>query len=88
MPAVVLEDIDGIGEKTISLLRRANIDSVQKLAESTINKLKEIKGIGEKTAIKFIKGARSLLEKPLGSIITEKAESLEIDKNIIREIQF
>lgn len=87
MPEVVLEDIDGIGEKTISLLRRANVDSVLKLAESTINNLKKIKGIGEKTAIKFIKGARDLLEKPLGGIITEKAESLEIDKNIIGEIQ-
>ena len=87
MPAVVLEDIDGIGEKTLLLLRSANIDSVQKLAESTISDLKRIKGIGEKTAIKFIKGARALLEKPLGGVIIEKAESLKIDKSIIREIQ-
>ena len=87
MPAVDLEDIDGIGEKTLSLLRKANIDSVQKLAESSINDLKRIKGIGEKTAIKFIKGARNLLGKPLPGIAIEKSKSLEIDKSIIVGIQ-
>ncbi len=87
MPALVLEDIDGIGEKKLSLLRSANIDSVQKLAESTISDLKRIKGIGEKTAEKFIKGAKNLLEKPSRGIIFEKAESLKIDNSIIGEIQ-
>lgn len=87
MPTAVLEDIDGIGAKTLSLLRTANIDSVQKLADSTVSDLKRIKGIGEKTAIKFIKGARDLLGKPLSSNIIEKTESLEIDKSIIGVIQ-
>ena len=59
MPTAVLEDIDGIGAKTLSLLRTAKIDSVQKLANSTVSDLKRIKGIGEKTAIKFIKGQKT-----------------------------
>jgi len=86
LPALVLEDIDGIGTKTILLLRNANIDSVEKLTEMSISDLIKIKGIGEKSAKKFIVGARNLLNQTSG-VQKEKTETLGVNTSIIKEIQ-
>jgi transcription termination/antitermination protein NusA len=56
-----LESLNGIGEKTISRLRAAEIYSVQALAASDTDALIAIQGIGEKTAEKLIHQAQVLL---------------------------
>ena len=87
MPSFVLEDINGIGPKTLKLLRSEKIDSVHKLAQMTVKELMKVKGIGESSANKFIAGAKTLLEKPLGSEPTELTRSVGLNMNIIEKIQ-
>lgn len=56
-----LEDIKGLGKK-IDTLKEAGIDSVEKLANSKIEALTELKGIGKATAEKIIDNAKDLLK--------------------------
>ncbi len=62
-----LEEVSGIGKATADRLRASGIDTVEKLASTTpeeLTKLK-IKGVGESTALKYIKNAQKLIkEKP------------------------
>ncbi|MHA1755160.1 MAG: helix-hairpin-helix domain-containing protein [Promethearchaeota archaeon] len=81
-----LDDIDGIGKKTILNLKEANIDSVEKLANSSINDLKKIKGIGEKSAKKFINNAKNLLSHASNTVMEQKSY-LKIDDSLIRGFQ-
>lgn len=55
-----LDDVKGLGKK-IYTLKEAGIDSVDKLANSSIDELTELKGIGKATAEKIINNARNLL---------------------------
>ena len=87
MPNFVLEDINGIGPKTLKLLRNAKIDSVHKLAQMNVKELMKVKGIGESSAKKFIAGAKMLLEQPLGGEPTELISSIKLDMNLIKNIQ-
>ena len=50
----------GLGKKAENL-REAGIDSVEKLANSKVEDLLEIKGIGKATAEKFVSNAKDLL---------------------------
>ncbi len=56
-----LEDISGIGEKNIELLKEAGFETVEKVATATSEELCEIKGIGPATAKKLITSAKELL---------------------------
>ncbi len=60
-----LEDVSGIGKATAERLKAANIDSVEKLANTTIKELLklDIKGVGKTTAEKYIKNAREMLKE-------------------------
>jgi len=62
-----LEEVSGIGKATADRLRASGIDTVEKLASTVpeeLTKLK-IKGVGESTALKYIKNAQKLIkEKP------------------------
>ncbi len=62
-----LEDVSGIGKATADRLRASVIDTVEKLASTTLEELTKlkIKGVGESTALKYIKNAQKLSkEKP------------------------
>ncbi len=57
-----LEKIAGVGPKLLADLQAAGILSVVSLSETPVEKLTEIPGVGEKTALKLIASAKALLE--------------------------
>jgi len=61
--AIPLEELPGVGEKTVSLLKEAGFKNVSDIAAAAINALTEIKGIGEKKAQKLIEQAQKLSPK-------------------------
>ncbi len=83
-----LEDVKGLGKK-IGTLKEAGIDSVEKLANSTLEVLTELKGIGKATAEKFIDNAKELLQPETKEGETEltKKEEEEEEKKIQEEIK-
>lgn len=56
---VLLEELSGIGEKTLASLKEAGINTVAELLEAKLEGLTKIKGIGEKKAEKLISEAKS-----------------------------
>jgi N utilization substance protein A len=58
-----LEKISGVGPKLLSDLQAAGILSLETLAATSLEKLMEIPGVGEKKALKLIASAQTLLEK-------------------------
>lgn len=48
----------GIGDKTMKKLIEAGFDSIEKLAEASVETLSELPGIGEKTAARILSAAR------------------------------
>lgn len=74
-----LEDVKGIGSEMAKKLKEAGITSVEILASSkpdNIVKLK-IKGIGNATALRFIKSADSLLKEQSPEVETPKLDVIE-----------
>jgi len=82
-----LEDVKGLGKKAENL-KEAGIDSVEKLANTKIEDLLEIKGIGKASAQKFIDNAKSLLKKDQENeaLIAKDEEKLE-EKAIEEELR-
>jgi peptidylprolyl isomerase len=77
-----LEDVKGLGKK-VDTLKEAGIDSVEKLANSKLEDLIELKGIGKATAEKMVENAKELLGSPKGEseeVIDEKEIEKEIKK--------
>lgn len=58
--AATLEDLTGVGEKTLASLKEAGFASLEDIAKAGIEKLTEVKGIGDKKAEKLIEQARKL----------------------------
>lgn len=58
-----LESLAGVGEKTAASLRQAGFDTVEKIAQASIEELTKIEGIGEKTAEKIITSAQQKLNQ-------------------------
>ncbi|MBD3215815.1 MAG: hypothetical protein GF311_24610 [Candidatus Lokiarchaeota archaeon] len=58
-----LEEVKGLGKKTVKNLKKVGIKSVEDLANSDIDALTEIEGIGKASAEKFIESAKSMLEE-------------------------
>lgn len=56
-----LSDVDGIGPKLAETLAKAGFNSVEKLASLTPEHLSTVQGVGEKTAVKIIEGAKKYL---------------------------
>ncbi|TXT61627.1 MAG: Peptidylprolyl isomerase [Promethearchaeota archaeon] len=73
----MLNEIKGLGKKTIEILEEAGIDTIKKLANSEVKDLSELKGIGKKSAEKYIEGAKALLE--------EKGEELGEEQEVVGE---
>ncbi len=61
--ATPLTDLEGVSERLIEKLREAGLETVERIIEMGIEKLREIPGIGEKTAAKIMDAARDLFEE-------------------------
>ncbi|MCG3218769.1 MAG: ribonuclease H-like domain-containing protein [Candidatus Heimdallarchaeota archaeon] len=55
-----ISEINGVGRRKASLLRKAGYYSIEKIANTDIKELIKIKGVGEKTAFSIIKRAQSI----------------------------
>ncbi|MFX1378343.1 MAG: helix-hairpin-helix domain-containing protein [Promethearchaeota archaeon] len=74
-----LEDVKGLGKK-VDTLKEAGIDSVEKLANSKIEELVELKGIGKATAEKMVESAKELLKNSQdGSLAVVDQKKIEED---------
>jgi N utilization substance protein A len=58
-----IDELDGVGEKTLANLREAGFAKLSDVAEAEVEKLTEVKGIGEKKAQSLIEQAKKLLKK-------------------------
>lgn len=82
-----LNDVSGVGPKTLETLKNAGIKSVNQLANSSINQLKQLDGIGKKSAEKFINGAKKLLAKPSETISEIPKPQIKTSNSTIQQIQ-
>jgi N utilization substance protein A len=69
-----LTELEGVSERLIEKLREAGIENVERILEFGEDKLKEIPGIGDKTAAKIMEAARDLFEE----VEIEVPEGMEI----------
>jgi transcription termination/antitermination protein NusA len=58
-----LSELEGISDRIIERLRESGIENVERILELGEDKLKEIPGVGEKTATKIMEAARDLFEE-------------------------
>ncbi len=61
--AVSLEDLSGVGEKTLANLKDAGFNTVQDLVKANVEDMMKVKGIGEKKARKLWAEARKALKQ-------------------------
>ena len=85
-----LTDIDGIGSSKLTLLKKAKIKTVEDLANTTVEMLIKIKGIGRKSATQWITEARTKLQRPSSAGAPSVASSYSgigtMDPNLINNI--
>ena len=58
-----LTELEGISDRVIERLREAGIENVERILELGEDKLKEIPGVGDKTAAKIMEAAKDLFEE-------------------------
>jgi transcription termination/antitermination protein NusA len=58
-----LTELEGVSDRIIERLREAGIENVERILELGEDKLKEIPGIGDKTAAKIMEAAKDLFEE-------------------------
>src|SRR5213594_100410 len=73
-----LGELEGISERIIEKLREAGIENVERILQMGEEKLKEIPGIGDKTAAKIMEAARDLFEE----VEIEVPEGIEIPASL------
>lgn len=61
--AISLEELPGVGEKTLISLKEAGFNTVEDIAKTELENLLKVKGIGEKKAQKLIKEAKKISHK-------------------------
>ena len=59
--APTLEDLVGIGEKGLALLKENGYDSLEKIAKASVDELTQIKGLGKIKAEKIIEQSKKML---------------------------
>lgn len=69
---VSILSIEGIGKKAKDILEEAGFDSIDKIANTNVERLVKLPGIGEKTAKKMIDSARDVVKR-----IQEEAKNKE-----------
>ncbi|MFO7794587.1 MAG: helix-hairpin-helix domain-containing protein [Promethearchaeia archaeon] len=75
-----LEDVKGCGKKTVKNLKKAGIKSVEDLADSNVDELTKIEGIGKASATKFVEEAKLMLGKK-----PEKEQKSEVEEPTLTE---
>jgi N utilization substance protein A len=58
-----LSELEGVSERLIERLRESGIETVERILEMGVDNLKEIPGVGDKTAGKIMEAARDLFEE-------------------------
>jgi N utilization substance protein A len=77
---VSILSIEGIGKKVKDMLEESGFDTVDKIANSSVEKLSGLPGIGKKSAVKMVESARDVIkrlqkeEKQAGKIKAEAAK--------------
>jgi N utilization substance protein A len=74
-----LSELEGISERIIEKLREAGIENVERILEMGDEQLRDIPGIGEKTAAKIMESARDLFEE----VEIEVPEGMELPTAIV-----
>ncbi|MCK5179943.1 MAG: transcription termination/antitermination protein NusA, partial [Candidatus Omnitrophica bacterium] len=59
---VSIADLSGVGDKAIAQLTEAGFDMLEKIAETSVEELSQIKGFGKVKAQKMIEEAKALLK--------------------------
>jgi len=75
--------IEGVGKKAKEVLEKSGFDTVDKIANASVEKLEELPGIGEKTAKKMIESAKDIIRR----LQEEKREKKEENKNKARDAE-
>jgi len=63
LESVSLLSIEGVGKKAKDVLEKAGFDTIDKIASMRVEKLKELPGIGEKSAKKMIESAKDVIKR-------------------------
>jgi N utilization substance protein A len=77
---VSLLSIEGVGKKANDVLEKSEFDTVDKIANASVGKLKELPGIGEKSAKKMIESAKDIIRR----LQAEKREKKAEDKDKVK----
>jgi len=76
---VFLKELEGVGEKVEEVLKAAGIHSVKDILKHTVDDLKELPGVGPKTAQKIIDAAHKVFLK------SESKEKPSLSANVLEE---
>lgn len=76
----VLASIEGIGPKTAELLQKAGFTTAHKLANVDVEHLCTVQGIGDKTALKIIEGAKKYIAEHLEPLEKTAEEGADDDQ--------
>ncbi|MBI3333133.1 MAG: transcription termination/antitermination protein NusA [Candidatus Omnitrophica bacterium] len=60
---VSIADLEGVGPKLAEALKEAGYETIAAIAQASVERLTEVKGVGEKTAKKLLEGAKEMLSK-------------------------
>ena len=60
---VSILSVEGIGKKAKDVLEEAGLDSIDKIANASVDQLVKLPGIGEKTAKKMIESAKDVIKR-------------------------
>jgi N utilization substance protein A len=77
---VSLLSVEGIGKKARDILESSGYETVDKIAGSSVDKLKELPGIGKKTAEKMIESAKDVIRRLQEQKRQEEREAQEEKK--------
>jgi N utilization substance protein A len=75
--------LDGVGEAMAKRLEEAGIESIEQLAQASVDGLTEIQGVGEKTAEKLISRAAAFIKPAVPQ--TETSEDSEASEDTVDE---
>jgi FKBP-type peptidyl-prolyl cis-trans isomerase 2 len=86
-----MEDVKGLGAKSVEKLKANGIDSVDQLAGMSVEELSKIDGIGQSTAKKYIENAKKLLatakEAPSEAKEDKKEEKPDAEKQLEKKAE-
>lgn len=56
-------ELEGVGEKTLDLLKQSGLDTIEKIASASEEQLTQIKGLGKIKAVKIMEQAKKMISK-------------------------